>query len=442
MRLCSWIEAQLGGTVVGCRKQDRWRDSWEVDLSRDGIAVALFARGDRNEEFPPDPLEFEAAMMSTLGQRGVPVPGIHGICPDPHAIVMERSPGRANLATARDDQERVSVLEELGEIIAKMHQLDVDAFFAAGAFRPSTPAEIALPYFRACEQLYRRHKAEPEPRIEFFIRWVYRNVPPPPERLSFLHGDPGQFLFEDGRVTVMLDFELSCVGDPMMDIAGLRQRSLAEPMGDIRPLLRRYVTETNATLDPHRISYHSAQWLAASSVLMAAALRHPRTEAGYHEYLSWYVGCMLSALQAVAEHDDFELPAPAAAQAPPDSSSRWSPFFTCLADKFRPSGGDVHGYERIVGASLTQLATNVDRFGAWAEAEYTEDVASMVGTRPRDWRDADALLEAFVLDAGPEHDQRIVEIFHRWLVRQAVLIEGTYTHPFGRMVPISELLDL
>jgi len=439
--LRAWVEAELGGSVGAIRKQDRWRDSWEVDLVRDEKLVPLFARGDRNEEFPPDPLEYEAAIIATLERQGIAVPKIYGICPEPHAIVMDRAPGRANLETAVDDAERVSVLEQLGEIIATMHGLDVGPFVEAGAHMPVTPAEVALPYFRSCERLYRKYKSGPEPRIEFFIRWVYRNVPEPPPRLSFLHADPGQFLFDAGRVTVMLDFELAALGDPMMDIAGLRQRSLAEPMGDIRPLLRRYVERTGRVLDRQRISYHSAQWLAASSVLMAGALRNPRPEASYAEYLSWYLGCMLSALQALAEFEGFDLPQsqpPIADRRP----SRWAPALTCLADKFRPRDDGSGGYERIVGENLTKFVSSMDSSGRWAEAEYIEDVAGLTGTRPSGWLEADELLERFVLAAGPEHDRSLAEVFQRWLLRQAGLIEGIYTHPFGRMVPIDELLDL
>jgi hypothetical protein len=62
--------------------------------------------------------------------------------------------------------------------------------------------------------------------------------------------------------------------------------------------------------------------------------------------------------------------------------------------------------------------------------------ADLVARPLRDWREADAALERFVLEAGPEHDEALIRLFHRWTVAQAIeLVDGisfvTYAHrPF------------
>jgi aminoglycoside phosphotransferase (APT) family kinase protein len=440
-KLCAWIEDNLGGKVTSCTSQERWRDAWFVTLSRDGEDIPLYVRGDRNEEFPPQPLEYEAAVMDVLGKNGVPVPQIYGVCPDPHAIVMARSGGRHNLKTAESDEERLSVLEQLGEIYGDMHKLDVAQFAQVGALRPGNASEAALlSYILPCEEVYRRHKTHPEPRIEFLLSWLRRNIPAQPDRLSILQQDAGQFMFEKGRVTALVDWELACISDPMLEIAALRQRALAEPMGDLRPLLRKYVETSGLTLDRQRIAFHSAAWLAGSSTLMVASLDKPKAETNFPEYLSWYVGCMTSALQAIAEHDGYDLEG--ADILPTSAPSRWSAALRQLRERLDTPVDGQPLYDQVVNRNTATFARNIDGFGAWTEADYIADVAKLTGQTPAGWADADAILEAFVARAGKEHDRTIVEIIYRWLKRQAVLIEGLYAHPFGRMMPLDELLAL
>src|SRR5690606_4747197 len=119
--------------------------------------------------------------------------------------------------------------------------------------------------------------------------------------------DAGQFLFDKGRVTVLLDMELARITDPMIDIAALRPRALAEPMGDLRPLLRRYVERTCRPLDRQRISFLTASWQAGVCATIVYSLHNPKPVTNYPEYLSWYLNCMALALQAIAEYDRYEL---------------------------------------------------------------------------------------------------------------------------------------
>lgn len=438
-KVVAWIEKEVGGKVSSCVPQGRWRDAWFVTLEKDGTPTEIYVRGDRNEEFPPDPLEYEAAVFETLGKSGITVPRVYGICPDPHAIVMECTPGRANLATAESEEERVAVLEHLGEIMSDMHALDPAPFVAAGMRPPANERESTLPYVVACEAIYRRHADRPDPRVEFLLRWLERHRPAPPERLSFVQQDSGQFLFDKGRVTALLDMELAAIADPLIDIAALRQRAVAEPMGDLRPLLRRYVARSGRTLDRQRIAYHSASWLIGTTVLIGPSLSHPKRETNFPEYLSWYLGCMSSALQAIAEHDRYTLPVPDedAALAP----SRWS----AAIDVLRMRAGEPAGeedYESRLSSNIGRFVSNIDSMGIWAEAGYIDDLAALTGTRAASGVEADEVFGRFVETAGPEQDRPVVEMIHRWLGRQGRLIDGLDTSPFGNMMPIDELLDL
>jgi aminoglycoside phosphotransferase (APT) family kinase protein len=437
-KIAVWIEREIGGRVSSCVPQGRWRDAWFVTLEKDGISTDIYVRGDRNEEFPPDPLEYEAAVFDTLRKSGIAVPRVYGICPDPHAIVMECTPGRANLATAESEAERVAVLEHLGDIMADMHALDPAPFAAAGMRMPVNDRESTLPYVVACETIYRRHADRIDPRVEFLLRWLERHRPAPPERLSFTQQDSGQFLFDKGRVTALLDMELAAIADPLIDIAAIRQRAVAEPMGDLRPLLRRYIARSGLPLDRQRIAYHSASWLIGSSVLIGPSLSHPKHETNFPEYLSWYIGCMSSGLQAITEHDGYTLPEPD--EETVSAPSRWSVAIDLLRMRTGEPGGE--DYPSRLNGTISRFVANIDSIGGWTEARYIDDLVALTGTRATTGVEADALFARFVETAGPEQDRPIVEMIHRWLCRQARLIEGLDTSPFGRMMPIDDLLDL
>jgi aminoglycoside phosphotransferase (APT) family kinase protein len=440
-KLRSWIEGNLGGAVLTCKAEPRWRDSWRVELERGAQRLPIYVRADRNETFSgADRIRLETAVLKTLHAADYPVPEIYAVCPDPYAILMEISKGRHNLHTAENEAERVGVLEHLGELMARMHMLDIAPFVAAGVPMPTEPEQLMIPNFRRSEGFYRSQKSRPDPRVEFFCRWTHRNLPPPPARPSLIHGDPGQFLFENGRITAMLDFELACIGDPLQDVGGLRIRALYEPMGDLRPAFRKYKEVIGADLDARVISYHTAQWTAASTVLMSPVVANPKPEASYVEYLSWYVICLLDSLNGLAEFEGFPLTGRAAE--PLRQPSRWAPAFVCLADKLRPDEEGGQAYRLTSAGLMASFAERMDSLGAWAEAEYLADCEQILGTRPANWLEADEKLEAFVLAAGPEQDQRLAEIFHRWCLRQIPLIEGLASNPIGprKLQPIAELV--
>ncbi|MGE4653364.1 MAG: aminoglycoside phosphotransferase, partial [Myxococcota bacterium] len=68
-------------------------------------------------------------------------------------------------------------------------------------------------------------------------------------------------------------------------------------------------------------------------------------------------------------------------------------------------------------------AERSDRYGPALESDNLDDVARLLGHRPKSWQEADAQLEEFVLKAGPESDPDLVRILHRRLLREEALLE-------------------
>src|SRR5690606_6277115 len=288
-RLKTFIESVTAGRVVSLQRQTRWRKAWCADVERDGERLPLYIRGDKQLDAEPYPgLDRETEILRLLEAGGISVPHVYGMCLDPVAIVMDMSPGVRDVSQASNDEERRSVAEQYIEQLAKMHSLDLAPFVAAGITRPQGAAQTVLAYVDANQHLYDRTKRRPEPMIEFALRWLRRNVPQQRTRAAFIHGDAGQFLFQNGRVTALYAFEASHIGDPLADLASLRGRNGFEPLGaDMSHLLKHYAKITGEPIDTFALSYHTAAFMLTAVMALAGLLCEPDKHVLQTEYLVW-----------------------------------------------------------------------------------------------------------------------------------------------------------
>ncbi len=447
-RIAHWIEANVGGVVTRCERQMRWRKGWYVDTETNGLVRHFYVRGDRGEEFPPWPLEYECKVLEILGDSPIPVPAVHGLCPDPKAMVLDHVPGIPGLLNCDGEGQRLAILEQLAGYMAAMHQLPLGPFLEAGLKAPETREERALsPFMFEGEKLYLKYKAAPDPRLEFVRGWLRRNIPEGEGAIAFIHSDPGQFLFEDGRITAMLDFELAALGDPVMDLAGLRLRALHEPMGDIAPLFTHYARITGQPIPREKLCFQTAVFSAGTAFTISPALAEAKGGVDYPEYISWYIVALLFTLDAIAEAMGIRLEKPMAMG--PVAPGRWAGALhvlsrTCAA--IDGDGGDAPSAERSYRAGLidrlTRFIERRDSLGPALDAAYADEVARLVGSAVMDWRDADALLEAFVANADSSRDEALLRVFHRWCWGQVQLLEGVVPNEMWKLAlqPADELL--
>jgi aminoglycoside phosphotransferase (APT) family kinase protein len=438
-RALAWIERELGGRVARFELQPRWRPAMYLDLERAGERVPLYFRGDRGAlDHGVYPLEHEMRVLERLEKHGIPVPHVHGFCPDPRGIVMQRCAGRTNLASAGSEAERTAVLDHYVEILAKLHRIDVAEFEALGLPRPRTPEALGLGDLAHWERSYRKQKRRPEPTIEFTLGWLRRNVPRGRTRAAMLHGDAGQFLFENGRVTSLLDFELAYVGDPMADFGGLRNRTLSEPLGDLGRAVARYEQLTGEPADRRAIDYHTVRFGLCTPMSTAHLVADPPPGVEYVQYLAWYLVYARLCLEVIAQMQRLPLRPPAL---PAEAETRHSAGFRALRETLAtPPGADAQAsYQLATARRAAHYLARADRFGPALEAENQADAARLLGRRPGSWQEADAELERFVLDAGPEHDAALVELLHRRTLRHESLLHGALLELEGaRIEPLPE----
>ena len=425
-RAFAWVEQTVGGRLVRARRQARWRPAWFLDVERDGRVLELYWRGDRGLEGINSvyDIRYEAKFFPILEAHGVPVPHLWGLCTDPLGALLDRMPGRANLATAESEAERGAVLAHYMEILARVHAIDPAEFERAGLPCPRQPRDVARGDLEIWVREYHKAKRRPDPTLEFLIRWCREHAPERPE-VRFVLSDAGQFLFDAGRVTTLLDFEFGFLGDPLADLAALRTRDLGEPLGDLAAGFRHYEQVSGRKIDRAAIYYHTARFNLYTPLTTAHLVADPPPGLDVGVYLSWQIAWARAALDGVAEASGVEI---APIEVPKRVETPRSPAARALVAMLRtPSEEGVESsfrrYERMRALRTAQILESADGLASLDEQEHVE-AARILGRRPGSWQERDEALEQLVASAGPEREEELLRYFHRRIQREHELYRG------------------
>jgi len=423
-RAFAWIETELGGRVIRAQRQARWRPAWFLDLERDGETLPLYFRGQRGEVAHGfEALEHEAGVLKQLEAEDIPVPHVYGLCPDPGGIVLTRSPGRANLATADSEEQRRAVLDDYMDILARMHALDTAGFGALGLAVSEGNEELGLGDFDSWVRSYRERKLRPEPAIEFLIGWVYRNVPAGRQHKSILCADAGQFLYEGKRVTALLDLELAYIGDPAADLGALRCRDLSEPLGDLSRAIRRYEAQIGEVVERSVIDYHTVRFSTCTPLAVAPMVAAGLPGLDFVQYLCWYLVYARTPLEVIAEGlgltlKPVELPDPV-----PTRYSAASDSLVQMLSRVGEDEAEFEKYQRETALRVAEYTRRVESLGPALEEQNLDELAELLGERPPDGLRGDAALEAYIQSAGPEQDAALLHVLNQRLQRHEWLVD-------------------
>ncbi len=418
-----WLERELGGRIVRYERQARWRPAFDIDFEKDGEILPLYWRGDRGMDEGINKiytLEREGKILQVMEGLGLPVPHVHAFPKEPLGVVMDRSPGRANLANCDDEAERRRVRDHYVELLVRMHACETEPFERIGLMRPADAEAMGLADFPIWEGLYRKAKRRPEPLVEFAARWVHENVPENRDEVRFVAGDTGQFLYEDGRVTVLIDLELAYLGDPAADLGGLRSRDLSEPLGDLSEAIRLYAKLSGRPIDLPAIHFHTARFMLCTPMSVAHFVADPQPGLDLAQYSSWYVSYGLATLEAIAEAMGTELDEP---QLPEPAPSRVGPVADNLVKGLRTSkegtGDDeLAAYETESSLRLAEVLDRQVRYGAALEADDRREAEALLGRSFSDWTAMDAAVEEEVTSAPEGRREELLRFLYRHAQRQ------------------------
>lgn len=420
-QMIEWIERTTGGRVIHCERQPRWRPAWYVDVERNGDILPLYFRGDRGSlDHGVYTLEHEYRVLEVLEAHEIAVPHVYGFCPDPRGIVMARAPGRANLLTVDDAGERAAILNDYMTWLARIHRIGTGPFEAAGLSLED--GAMIMADFDRWESTYRAKKARPEPFLEFAIRWLRRDPPVRHAQPTLAVGDSGQFLFEGCRVTAVIDLELAFLGDPLHDLACMRLRDLAEPLGPLAPAFAHYESEMGTPIDRAALDFHTVRFAVCTPMSVSHVLAQPPGDIDLVRYLVWYVQFSRVALEIMAGLEGITLDPPAMAEV---AATRFADGFAMLDAALADIAPDEpqQQFRLDVAQRLSAFLRCVNEIGPQIAREDLDDAASLLGTRPASWHECDIELEALVAKVDSSCDAELIRFFHRRMTRWQRLVE-------------------
>lgn len=206
--------------------------------------------------------EFET--LVALAGTGVPAPEVlwldeTGDILGMPGFIARRAPGKAGIVDLLkpDSTVTASLVEQLTGIAATLHGLDVQRLNLPAAMRQDVQDAPAreLAYW---ESRFLANRMEPLPAAASVFGWLRRNLPPV-DRVSLVHGDLrlGNFLHENARITVLLDWEMAHLGDPLEDLAWLyRELWSPEPFLPLQRCAELYAQASGHPVEPRRLAYY------------------------------------------------------------------------------------------------------------------------------------------------------------------------------------------
>ncbi|REJ84708.1 MAG: phosphotransferase family protein [Acidobacteria bacterium] len=217
-RLISGVRLSGGASQETYRLRVETRDKSERSFA---LRRAPGGRGAAAAEGRPM-LEIEAALMQAAGAAGIPEPEVLWVLTPEDELgvgfVMQWLEGEtlgARIVRSPELAEvRPHLARQCGEILARIHALDLDACGLRGALE-------RMPTDRYVSQTYERYLrlGTAQPMIDYAARWLLDNLPNS-SRETLVHNDfrNGNLMVGEDGVRAVLDWEIAHVGDPVRDL--------------------------------------------------------------------------------------------------------------------------------------------------------------------------------------------------------------------------------
>jgi aminoglycoside phosphotransferase (APT) family kinase protein len=433
--LIEWIRSAVGAPTAAAIAAHRHaggasREGWAIDITLpDGTVEACWLRLDTGHGPQSDTiytLRREATVYRALHDTPVRVPRVIAVHPTREAFLQSRLYGRNWFSEITDPAEQLSVASEFVAQIAELHrlpvaELDLPGFDTTVSLRHAVVDEIDV-----WEQQYRQSLGDPdgggtgpEPLVAVALAWLRRNVPVDGP-VVLVQGDtgPGNFMYADGRVVAVLDWEIAHIGDPHDDLAWICVRDLQERFPSLPDRFAEWERASGHTFDLDRLRYFRvlAQMRCAIGTMRGLAMRDSGGEMANHLVYSTMHLRVLG--EALADVLGLQIE-PATLPEPEPGEHAWA--FDVALDEIRdtivPGAASPFVAKRAKGlARLVKYLKEADRLGAVADEAERADLARVLGHEPASTREGRAAVCAAV-ETGTMTDEAVVAYGVRRMAR-------------------------
>jgi aminoglycoside phosphotransferase (APT) family kinase protein len=322
------------------------------------------------------------ALSGPARGAGVCVPVLLAADEATGGILTSFEAGEANYNLLIDPSERKAVSLDFMAQLACLHRIDISGaeFAALEGARPAS--EVISKRIAALKRTRLQHLKTP--LIALALNWLEDNVPADLERNVLVHGDagPANFLYADGKVTALLDWELTHAGDPHADLAMIAIRNIFQPFIPIREAFQAYEASGGRKVDLHRVRFYRV-YFQTQFASPPEALNLPDTPMPpvFGTSLVYATVHMRVLAQALAEAMGIDLQPVKLPDAEPGPRSRsFEAALGDLKDYIVPGLTDQEASAKAKGlARLVKWWRDVERWGPAFEAEEREELSTALG---------------------------------------------------------------
>ena len=421
--MTDWIADAGGGRITRLDRHIARREAWVVDVTRpDGSVAEYFLRLDREGDGSgTHSVKSEAKVQTALVETGMKVPDICAWNEDLQAALHQRMPGRADLDNA-DPQEQAAVLEDFIQQLVLLHSLDPDSLGLDHMPIPTTSAECALGEVDFVEQFLGGMVTDP--LYTYSLKWIRNHVPERLDRVSLLQGDtgPANFMFHEGQVSAIVDWEWAHFGDPMEDFGNICTREFycpCTPEEGLGPIIRRYEELSGFPVHLDSVRYYRVQQFVRSIVSLAriTVINDPQMPNG----MNWayrYI-CERATCEALADAMGVELERPELPQVELGSSLE-RVVVQNLRDEVLPAvDGDFPRHRLEHAALLVECLDRQKQLGSDLASIELDEIAALTGSRADSLHDGLMELDDAIKRWGTENEAEVL----RYLARRAWRLE-------------------
>lgn len=388
--MLEWVEERGGGRATRLERHVARREAWIVDVTRpDGSVLEGFLRLQR-EGSGPDPrrLERETRITEALGRTDIPVAAVHGWNPELRAALFARDPGDAAIDRLDDPARQRAIMEDFIRAIARVHRID-PADLALDDVMGPPPKSAREAVLGDVEQTVRQWDRflsnYADPLTHYALDWLRRFASEEVARVSLVQGDTGpvNFMFQDDRVSAIVDWETAHWGDPLEDLGNIWVREFFNPCGGLEGLFDLYAREAGVPYRPFAAQYYAVHqnFRGMVPIHFVCQNAHPRESvAAYYcyRYVSDRATCEMLGMAMGIEIDRPAMPEDSGdADVLADAAihSLTHDIESALDDPFARSRA------RDVARSIACMDRR-RRYGARLEAQECDELGALLGARP------------------------------------------------------------
>jgi aminoglycoside phosphotransferase (APT) family kinase protein len=210
------------------------KETFIIDAEVDGQPRSVVLRRDVPLGAVAGSVADEVPLLKALHGAGFPVPEPLLVETDCSIFgeafaITRKAPGATAFSNVRgldmgDGQQNAA--HALAEVLGRLHAMDArNLQLPKRFFDPAlSMGDCVMRQIDDYEKAWFSRTYQPSPTMSAAFAWLRANVPPSTGRPGIVHGDAGlhNLMMHEGKVSVMLDWELSHMGDPLEDLAYCR----------------------------------------------------------------------------------------------------------------------------------------------------------------------------------------------------------------------------